>query len=903
MRLKVLSFILCFISTQAFAVEYIEKEISEDDSETIEVVQACVSPNTIGVPVICRPGVAESLGWTIVEDNSSMCGGYYTEPYLPFVQRESGLKDKDDLLINAGGEASLYQGGKSTLGGGVTLEQPGKQVSADVAHIYRDAQTGKITKVELVDRVTIREQGRLILGERGEYYPVEERGSIVNVFYRMAMSEKGSNEGAVRQINGLSVWGRANKITRETSGNYELEQVTYSTCPPVNNDWQIQANHIYLDKDKGRGYAKKVVLKVKDVPVFYLPYFSFPIDDRRESGFLTPTMGYSNRTGATITVPYYLNLAPNYDATLQGRYYSLRGVMGAAQFRYLTPSSIGTAEGTFLPNDRAYKKFINPNVNKPILDGSYNRSSFFWNHLTRVNNYLQAHAVYSYVSDPYYFQDFRSNVTAVTRNQLLREAGLTYTDRHWFFSTKFQAFQTLHPINLPPINNVYSRLPNVILRANYPQVIKGMDVKLNSQLDYFVWPWQGNDALRQRTIDDFRLRTAEALRGLRTPDALRTHLNPVISFPYRSAPGFFVPTIQMMQTNYSLSGDAFRGNFRDLYRGLSGDEFRERFRDLYRDVSRTVPLINVDAGLVFERNISLWGNDLQQTLEPRLFYLYVPYVDQRHIKVFDSAYIIFNYEQLFRTNRFSGIDRVGDAHQVSAALTSRFLDSNTGIERARISVGQIYYFADRRVQLCDISIDCKDAAVQQVGFVSPTARVSPIVAQLRYNLTGTLTFTSDVAWEPKTRQMNNANFDLKYQPKPDSVINLGYTFLTNGDLEGRTPGQPIVPLAKKINLSQIYISGAFPLVQNWHVLGAWRYNINNQFAMSYYAGLEYESCCWAIRLLGGQTAIAIGQGNVPGQVNRGVFLQFLFKGMGTVGVNDASSIVRTQMRGYRDIFI
>lgn len=855
MRKLFIAIICFFVTLQICATESIAQEI-------IEITKVCIPDETVSIPSDCHPEVARLLGWQSATESSLMCGGYYVEPYLPFGQAE--LQDEEDLRVSAD-ETSLYEQGSSILRGGVIVEQPGKQISADTAYLYRDAATGKVTKIELVNRVSIRESGRLIVGQRGEYFPTEQKGSIVNAFYRAALTNEKVKKGEVTEWRGLTAWGRAAKIERESSGNYEFDKVTYTTCPPMNHDWQLQAEHVYLDRDKGRGYAKKAMIKVKDTPILYLPYFSFPIDDRRESGFLMPTIGYRTRNGMELTIPYYWNIAPNYDATFKASAFTTRGVMADGEFRYLTQSSVGAMQGTFLPNDRRFAEFIA--TNPEIKTEKNDRSSFFFAHNTVFNNYWQANARYQQVSDDYYFQDFRSNVITASRNQLLRQLGVTYTDPHWFFTTKLQGYQTLHPINQPVFKDIYSRLPQIMLNASYPQVIRGVDIQWKSEFDYFVWP--GPLLLGPKQPDGFR--------GSLNPDGYRTHLNPIVSVPFRRTAGFLVPNVQLMQTNYGLTG-----NFQ---------------RHLSKDSSRTVPLMNIDSGLFFDRETLLWGTNYRQTLEPRLFYLYVPFVDQRHIKVFEGGYYVFNYNQLFRTNRFSGLDRIGDTNQVSLGLTSRLLDSNTGKEKITFGIGQIYYFANRRVQLCDISLNCQDAREEQVGFVSPTASVSPIAAQLRYALTREFTLSNDTVWDPKTREVNNVKFDLQYQPKADRVINLGYSFLVNGDLE--RAGN----INKHINLSQVYVSTGWPLFKNWHLLGALRYNINNQSAMSYYFGAEYESCCWAIRLMGGRTVTAIGRNNVPGQNNSGVFLQFLFKGLGTAGYNDTSSMVRNQIRGYRDIFM
>lgn len=251
--------------------------------------------------------------------------------------------------------------------------------------------------------------------------------------------------------------------------------------------------------------------------------------------------------------------------------------------------------------------------------------------------------------------------------------------------------------------------------------------------------------------------------------------------------------------------------------------------------------------MYFERDLHLKGTYYIQTLEPRLFYLRVPYYNQTLIPVYDSGFMIFNVDQLFRTNRFSGFDRIGDANQLSYALTTRWLEDESGAEKANFSIGQIKYFSERRVQLCQSPTGFCTDNPDTFGNLSSTFGTSPVASRAVYKFNPAWGITGDYIWDPATRATNNADLNLHYQPARNAIINGGYSYLVNGDVTQVRNND-----TENNALHQAILSAAWPLSEKWSGIGAYSYNISKNYSMMSFLGVQYDSCCWAMRILGGR---------------------------------------------------
>ncbi|MFY7698634.1 MAG: LPS-assembly protein LptD [Legionella sp.] len=808
-------------------------------SYSLETVEACVIARDRPLSDKVRHKISKCLFWV---DNvqDSMCSGSYQQPAITVLAEHDGIHVAAD-------EAFLTSKYRSSLRGHVKIRQTDRVIDAKTAYIYLNSKTNKIKRIELVDNVYYMEPNKLMVAQRAIINPEDKSGRIENVLYRF-------NTNRYRSI--LPSWGRASFVERYANKNYLLHKATYSHCPPKDKGWQIDAEEISLDDESKTGVAKHAILRFYDWPFFYAPYLTFPTSGSRKSGFLLPSVGYSNVGGIDWTWPYYWNIAPNYDATITPHVYTRRGMMISNNFRFLTEKSKGALSGSFLAHDKAFARFIAENRERfpVLLNNKTDRWDLWFRDATQISPQLNFTLNYQQVSDSYYLQDFSSNVAMLTQNQLLRQADVTYSNEHWFLKAMLQGFQTLHPINQASIDDVYRRLPQLFAHAVYSQLPLHASINLLSEFDYFRWP----------TVGDKR------------PEGARYHLNPQLSFPQIRSWGFITPEIQMVSDHYALNAMDNR---------------------LSRAVNRNIPRYSVDSGLYFERQTSIWDKKITQTLEPRLYYLNVPFYEQSQIPLFDSGSMIFNFGQLFRNNRFSGLDRVADTHQLSYAVTSRWLSSHSGHQIGSLSVGQIYYFSNRRLQLCHSEYSpCQDSP-QMLGYLSSSTKLSPIAARAIYQLNSTWFSSGDYVWDFNTRSANNAQLNLHYQPLEKRHINIGYSYLINADMQYSSRST-----YKKDALHQITVSYAWPLTEKWGTLGVYSHNISKGYAMMTVMGLQYDSCCWAVRLIGGRMFRNINATALSPQYSNSLYLQVILKGLGSIANSDPSTIIGTYFPGYHDIF-
>lgn len=806
---------------------------------SIEPVQACVVASGTLLTNPVRSKIAQCLGWE-THDATPVCHGSYQPISI------TPLANADETQITADG-VSFYPSGRSELVGHVSVHQTQRVVNAQTAYVYRDAKTNQVTQIELLGDVRYLEPGRLMIAQKATINPNDKSGRVDDVLYRFDVH---------RAEAILPAWGRANFIERYANENYLLHKATYSTCAPQDKAWQIEASEITLDHATATGVARNALLRVAEWPVFYTPYMSFPTSSARKSGFLMPIYGYSNTGGFDLALPYYLNIAPDFDATLVPHEYTLRGTMIGGETRFLTANSAGMVGGSFLPNDRAFNAFLTENRDKnPSLDGlSTDRWSFLLHESTQFSNHLHMNINYQQVSDDYYLQDFSSNLAIMTESQLLRQGDLTYTTDHWLLSGMLQSYQTLHPITQSFIDDVYQRLPQLRAQGAYSELPMHANFSMLGQFDYFRWP-----------------NTRQPV-----PQGPRYHANPVLSFPQLKSWGYLTPEVQLVENYYDLhSGSVFAAHA----------------------VNRTIPRFSVDSGLTFERSGSLMGDAYTQTLEPRLFYLNVPYQNQSLVPAFDSAYMIFNTDQLFRTNRFSGFDRIGDANQLAIAATSRWISDKTGQEQASVAVGQLRYFANRRVKLCyGVDGNCIDDPLA-LGYLSPVATSSPIASRGTYQINSTWGVSGDYVWDGYTNHTNNGDMNLHYRPDLNKMVNFGYSYLVSGNVLA-VKDNPL----KNNPLHQATVSYAWPLTEKWSSLGAYSYNVSEGYNMMTFAGLQYDTCCWAFRLLGGHTFQKLAEDKLTPEYNNNVYFQVLLKGLGSVATSDPASTIQTYLPGYPNIF-
>lgn len=834
----------------------------------IESVKACVIARDVNLTDAIRSHFAQCLGWEHQPHVISVCEGSYRGGSL------EPLPDAEEVQIKAA-EVFFSATGRSGLKGRVEIQQGERIVNAQTAYVYRDKKLNKITKIELLGEVRYFEPEHLIIARKVTLNPIDKSGKVEDALYRIDIKRREAI---------LPAWGRARSIERFANKNYFLKQATYSNCPPQDKAWQIEADSISLDNKEGKGIAKKASLRVFNWPILYTPYLSFPTSKERKSGFLMPTIGSTSSSGFDYAQPYYWNIAPNYDATFSPHYYSLRGLMLGGQFRYLTHYSSGIFNGNFLSRDRKFNSFLLENeVTYPFLQQlSRNRWSLHALSTTQFNPNLSLGVNFQQVSDDYFLQDFQNNFAILTERQLLREASLNYLTQHWLFRGMLQSYQTLHPINQTAIENVYQRLPQLLAQGDYDHLLFNGHLSILSQFDYFQWP-------QEPLFKSFRVINP----GIIKPEGPRYHINPVLNFTQTKPWGFFTPSLELVENYY----DVTKTNYASLndsnplysYGFIVGMKPESHYNLI-------LPRYSIDTGLVLERSANFFNQNLIQTLEPRLFYLYVPYYNQTPIPVYDSGYMIFNVDQLFRKNRFSGFDRIGDANQLSYEFASRIFSEETGIEKMSFSIGQIHYFANRRVQLCQNPMGpCEDNPLT-LGYISPLTEYSPLATRAVYNFNRALAITGDFVFDLYSNSTNNSYVNLHYQPEINHILNIGYSYLSNGDItQVAKSSVGIAPL------NQLMFSYGWPLDEHWSTLAGYNYNLSKEYEMMSFFGIQYDSCCWAFRLIGGRSFQSLNSLAQP-EYNKNIYLQILLKGLGSVGNSDPTSVIRTNLPTYLDEF-
>ncbi len=761
--------------------------------------------------------------------------------------------DSDDAVLDADGHAVLT--------GRVKVRQDARSVTSD--SVNYDNETGRISVKGAVDF----EDPKLRVRSDAGTYDISGAANFDKANFQL-MDRNG--RGFARDIDVLP------------DGKLALAGVRYTTCPVGNEDWMLQASSLNLDTKLQEGVARHVTMRFKDVPIFYTPYISFPVGDERKSGLLFPSFGHSGNNGFELEVPYYFNLAPNYDLTLTPGLLSARGVQLGGQFRYLTPGSHGQIDSTFLPNDA-----------QEHGDRSYLR----FTDTTDFKRGMRFDADIASVSDSKYFEDFAvgSDQTSVTF--LERRAEILYYDDAWRVRGELQNFQTIDtnvqtactpnqlsgtPTLTPALcdQRPYSRVPRIQANALWPVPGTPVELALDSEIVNFL-----------REIG---------------PTGVRFNVAPEIRWSSRGPGYFFEPAIGYDFTQYDLKNAAADGP------------------SASSTPTRKLPFARVDTGLVFERNAGSQGQRTQ-TLEPRVVYSYVPYRNQDGLPIFDTGLPDLNLTELFRTNRYVGEDRVGDANQVALALTTRLFDHVSGAQYLSATIGQIRYFSTQRVGLPALPVDAASTGqtlvtipgvnplalpgqalvnsrgqiimsipgqyvsglpsqsfAQAVGTTSAGQAVFPasdIVADVMVTAYKHFSLNFDYLWNPYTSQTDKSEVSLQYRPDPTRVVNIGYRFQQN-------------VLTQGVILKQWDGSVAWPIAQHWNTVGRWVYSLEDKKTVEQVAGFEYKSCCYRIQLVQRRYIT-----NRLGGLDTSIALQLELTGLSSVGKR-ADSFLEQSIRGY-----
>lgn len=599
--------------------------------------------------------------------------------------------------------------------------------------------------------------------------------------------------------------GDAKEIIFAGPNRDELKDFRYTTCVAGNEDWYLTALDVDLDKSRQVGTAHDTTVYFKGVPLLFSPYLSFPLSNERKSGFLAPVMGSSNQRGFEIALPYYLNLAPNYDATLLARSMTRRGLQVGGEFRYLFPQANGEADAEYLAHDR-------------ITDTD--RFALAWRHNQDFGGGLSGFVNVQKVSDNTYFADLSDRLTLTSQTNLPRDVGLNYNRGPLALLLRAQSFQTLQDPN-NPITPPYFRKPQFLMTVN-PVEWQGLDFEAAGEFVRFQQP---------------------AL----TPTGERSFLYPTVGWSQRGSWWFVNAQTGLHMTHYDLENPAAPPT----------------------SFNRVLPITTVEGGIVFERDSEWFGRKFIQTLEPRAFYVNIPFRNQNNYPIFDTATDDFNFSQLFTANRYLGWDRIGDANQLTLALGSRFLDPESGAEKMRFAIGQQYYFESQQVTLNEPPRTTNTSDI----LVSGEARLSDV-----WTAAGLLNY------QPSPRQTEELDLGGRYQPVAGRVVNVLYRYIR----------QYINSSGQVSQLKQIDASGQWPFLTNWSVIGRWNYSLVDAKTLEGVIGFEYNGGCWVFRIAAQRL-----QTNTQ-QTSTSVFVQLELNGLARLGTNPGD-VLKRSVPGYTTV--
>ena len=698
-----------------------------------------------------------------------------------------------------------------------------------------DRMQGEVDeRVQMDGAVELRSDGTVLRGDSAEYVCASDeakvrgnarlydRGTLFSgpqLDYRLE-ARTGRMPQATYSYSPRQGRGESSLIEFLDEDHYRLHDATYTNCAPGDDSWWVKAETLDIDRQEQKAIGHHATMYFQGVPIISSPYFSMPLGSQRRSGVLTPSYYFDSRSGFQVTVPYYWNMAPNYDYTITPALYPRWGALLGNEFRFLEPTVRGVIDYDVMPYDRA--------------SGS-SREHLTVNEMYANHSGLSVAINYNRVSDDKFLTDFSHSLAEAAPIELPQVESINYAQTYWNATVQVARNQTLFsllnpPGTQPPGNpSPYDRVPEFTLNV--------------SRAD-----WRGFDF--GSTVDATRFRNETLEEGT------RFIVNPSASYPVLSAGYFLVPRVQWHLTEYDLDPTHHNGE---------------------SNATRSLPIGSVDAGLVFERGSQWLGRSATQTLEPRLYYAYIPFRDQSRLPNFDSADPTFTFAQLFTENAFTGNDRIGEANQLTSALVSRMIDQESGAERLRVAVGQRFYFGPQRVTL--------------PGEQTRTNLTSDLLldasAQTAHDWRGEL----ELEYSAVDSQIVRADLGIRWQPKVASVVDLSYRY-------------------QSATLHQIDLASQWPLTRRWYgvtnldysllgrggVPGQLSFTTPCRAWVEMVVGLEYKADCWVGRLVAQRYS-------TDGGITRTttVFLQVDLNGFSSFGTRSPLEQLRRSIPGYQRI--
>jgi len=669
--------------------------------------------------------------------------------------------------------------------------------------------------------VTFRQGDTLIKADSAKYSEADNIFSATgNLFYQddqltlksdsLTTSLDGKNTQLIETkywLNGMAVHGVAKSFIVEDGRYLVLNEANFTTCPDDQPDWSLNAKEIRIDSENDWATVRQATLEVFEIPIFYFPYLTLPVSDKRSSGFLYPTIGSNSRNGLEVATPYYWNIAPEYDLTLTPRLMTERGVQLATEFRYLVDEQQGQFNLEYLANDRAYD--------------DQSRYLFYWAHGGSINENWRISSDFTHVSDDNYFNDIGSPLANKTDNQLIKNLELSYYQQDWWLNFKIQDIQVLGESTSP-----YRLLPQISLHSDQNPINQYFEYDVYSEFSAFERSDNSQDK------------------------ANRLHIEPTLRLPLNYSSGSLTSEISLMQTWYQQS---------DL-------------KQKNQSISRSLAQFRLHGMLNLERDFS---DNLLQTLEPQIQYLKVPYEQQSHINLYDTALLRDDYHGLFRARRFSGLDRIADTEQITFGMTTRLKD-HSNQEFLKLSLGQTFYLRQSQMSLLE-----ENSAEQFKG-------QSALAGELDFNLNKHWYISQAIQLNQNQSEVVQSKSSLDYRYGNNKIVQLSHRYV------------------KEINngkINQLGMHAIWPINHQWTFVGNYYRDINLNRTIESFAGLQYESCCWAIRVQAYRQLHAQYDDNQPQPQQQafdtGINFSFQIRGLGASGKQEAKDMLNQGLFSYR----
>ncbi|WP_440876198.1 LPS assembly protein LptD [Thalassotalea sp. PLHSN55] len=677
--------------------------------------------------------------------------------------------------------------------------------------------TGGVTLINKNEKLIADEleinQAQAIIKAKGDVH-FQNAGIDVSAqeFQASEQSKSTTLENTSYQLANNPGHGAAERIAINADGELTLSASTFTTCYGEIPDWQLKASEIRISAAENVGEAYNAQFRLFDVPVLYIPYFTFPVTDQRKSGFLNPKIGSSSNSGIEIETPYYWNIAENMDATITPHYMSKRGLLLATEFRYLSDLQTGSIDIEYLNKD------------KEIVSNNDARYLARFQHTGTFSENFRVYADFTTISDDNYLTDIGSSHYNANDAYLYQIGELSYFGENWQTTAKVQDFEVLgdHIAG-------YRTVPQIDVSAEQNLPFANLIFDVYSELSRFE---SENPDLA---------------------DANRYHVEAGLTLPLATPAWFVNSEVRLMQTYYQ-------------------QDVQDNTPSLEENVSRTLPKVRVHGGINFDRQMS-FNPEYTQTFEPQLQYLYVPNEDQSMIGLYDTAQLQDDYDGLFRDRRYSGLDRIAHANQLSWGVTNRILDPSHQ-ELMRFSLGQILYF--------------NEETTEDNRVISQTQE-SALAADVFFQLNRQWQFSGDIQYDTENSVTNKSQVNVDYHYSEKNIVQLNHRYTR--DVSGSS-------------LEQLSLLTNVEINKDWQFIGRVTQDLQQKRSLETYAGFQYESCCWAVQFAFHRHINSYFE--EPSNINEnreefdsGFMIRFIVKGLNKQGQIDTDNMLNSSIFGYK----